>query len=256
MAVRLAILLALSAVARSTPQQSSAPTASALGTRFSLCSPCVQLGSEGINTLLQYLLHAGVASTCEELCSAFPQRTEQTICSLACEILGIRAFVEALNHTDLDPIYFCEVVGACPPGPQDASASIVNVSAMPTSVAKGSTVRLDCDVDVMNATGVGEFRVTVRGPVTTPYSRSFLLPTGIPVGRYSLGTQLVLEDDQSADPPVVWQPGQYSFEFEVCQGECGSKHPHSKIFGKAAGTFNITKPSPWLDAETEARLVV
>ena len=50
---------------------------------------------------------------------------------------------------------------------------------------------------------------------------------------------LQTKDDPSADPPVTWEPGTYKYSFEVCQGECGSKHPHSKVFGKTAGTFEI-----------------
>lgn len=203
------------------------------------CSPCVQLGSEGINTLLNYLLNAGVVSTCSKLCSGLHTKNEQTACNLACDLVGAKAFIEALKHTDLDPIYFCEVITACPAGPDDANATLLSAKATPSSVSKGDKVQMNCDVNVTKASGVGEFRIAVEGPVSGDISQSFFLPKGLDVGVQQLGVELKVKDDPSGDEPVVWKPGTYKFNFEVCQGECGSKHPHSKVFGTISGEFTL-----------------
>eukprot|EP00913_Durusdinium_trenchii_P025189 g23648.t1 len=92
---------------------------------------------------------------------------------------------------------------------------------------------------VTQASGVGEFRIAVDGPVSADISQSFLLPKGLDLGRQQLGVQLKVKDHTSGDDPVVWKPGVYRFDFEVCQGECGSKHPHSKDFGKITGKFTL-----------------
>eukprot|EP00913_Durusdinium_trenchii_P025895 g24300.t1 len=113
----------------------------------SLCSPCVQLGSQGINTLLNYLLNAGVVSSCSKLCSNLTNKAEQTACNLACDLVGIKAFMAALNHTDLDPIYFCEMITACEAGPDNASVHLVDAKATPTAVSKGDTVQMLCDIN-------------------------------------------------------------------------------------------------------------
>ncbi|CAE7203863.1 ctnA [Symbiodinium sp. CCMP2592] len=163
------------------------------------CSPCVQLGSQGINLLLNYLLNAGVVTSCSKLCSHLPTKAEQTICSIGCDLAGIKEFVNILNHTDLDPIYFCEA----------------------------------------QTLGVGEFRLAVHGPVTSHISDGFLLPEGLTEGAIQLGAELKVMDDTSGDEPVIWRPGTYTFDIHLCQGECGSKHPHSKDFGMATGNFTL-----------------
>lgn len=206
-----------------------------------LCSPCVQLGGQGINILLNYILNAGVVEGCGKLCSNLKSKGSQKVCDLVCGVVGIKAFIKALNHTDLDPIYFCEILHACPAAPDDAAMTIMSVSAQPTSVAKGDTIELSVLVNVTNASGVGEFGVSVDGPVTQPVSQRFLLPNGVPVGQQNLAVKLTVQDDDSGDFPVVWQPGTYRFALEVCQGECHSKHPHSKFFGSQASNFTLTE---------------
>jgi len=208
-----------------------------------LCSPCISLGSQGINILVNYIVNAGVLGGCGELCSHLTTKTEQEVCNLACDVVGVNAFVKALNHSDLDPFYLCETVSACPKPPDTADAEIVEVKATPSSIAKGDTIELECDMNVRNATGTGEFRMSVTGPVTVSISQSFVLAKGVPEGQQALSVKLTVADDTSGDEPVTWQPGTYTFEFEVCQGECGSKHPHSKVFGKSAGNFTLTDAS-------------
>jgi len=199
----------------------------------------VQLGGQSISILLNYILNAGVVGGCSKLCGHLTSKGSREACDLVCGVVGIKAFTKALNHTDLDPIYFCEILDACPAGRDDAALQILSVVAQPTSIAKGDTVELSVQVNVTNASGVGEFGLVVHGPVTSPVSQTFLLAKGIPVGQQTLAVKLTVQDDNSGNPPVVWNPGSYQFTFEVCQGECHSKHPHSKYFGSKAGNFTL-----------------
>merc|ERR1719440_459049 len=105
--------------------------------KSALCSPCVQLGGQSLNILLNEILDKGVLEGCGKLCSHLQSNASRNACDLVCGIVGIKAFVRALNHTDLDPIYFCELLHACPAGPDDAAIKIVSVAAQPTSIAKG-----------------------------------------------------------------------------------------------------------------------
>lgn len=205
-----------------------------------LCSPCVQLGGQSLNILLNYILNAGVVGGCGKLCNNLQSKGARTACDLVCGAVGIKAFITALNHTDLDPIYFCEILDACAAGPDDAAVELLSVTAQPPSIAKGDTIELALGINVLNATGVGQFGISVDGPVTSPVSQRFLLDNGIPAGQQSLGVKLTVQDDESGDFPVIWSPGTYEVTFEVCQGECHSKHPHSKFFGKKAGNFTVT----------------
>ena len=60
-----------------------------------------------------------------------------------------------------------------------------------------------------------------------------MLADGLKLGMQNLGVKLNIRDtlpDPTEQPPafpVTWMPGSYEFRFHVCQGECGSKHPHS-----------------------------
>merc|ERR1719387_2472215 len=81
-----------------------------------LCSPCVQLGGQSLNILLNYILNAGVIGGCSNLCGHLKSNSTRKACDLVCGIVGIKEFIKALNHTDLDPIYFCEILHACPAG--------------------------------------------------------------------------------------------------------------------------------------------
>jgi len=96
---------------------------------------------------------------------------------------------------------------------------------------------------VDNTTGVSEIRVGVNGPTTNPVSQGFI-QTGWQDGSFSANVSL----DTTSDPfppqgqqPVMWNPGSYKYQFELCQGECGSKHPGSIDFGDMAGNFTITE---------------
>ena len=238
--MRVFAVLALAMLAGASPLlRPVSPTAPEVALPSALCSPCVQLGSQGINLLLNYLLNAGVVTSCSKLCSHLPGKAEQTICNLACDLAGIKEFVDILNHTDLDPIYFCELLTLCHAGPDDASARIMDIQASPSTISKGETVKLLADVNVTKALGVGEFRLAVHGPVTSHISDGFLLPKGLTEGAIQLGAELKVRDDTSGDEPVIWRPGTYTFDIHLCQGECGSKHPHSKDFGTATGNFTL-----------------
>lgn len=203
-----------------------------------LCMPCVELGS-GINTLSSYVLGAGAVGTCPNVCSNMPSKVGQLVCSITCDSVGVTAFMQALNRTGLDPIFFCEEVRACPRAPSAAAAEVQPVWAEPQSVAKGGVVELLVKVEVASETGVGEFEVVVDGPVTAKVRQSFLVPNGFDQGTNLLGVKLTVVDDKSG--AVVWSPGEYTFSFSVCQGMCGSECPRTKVFGTQKGRFTLTE---------------
>jgi len=215
-----------------------------------LCNPCFQIGGQGINSLLNYILNVGVVGGCGSLCAAaLPAGGAVVVaCELVCADVGIKAFVAALEKVDLDPIYFCEEVHACPMAPDDAYLELVNAAANPVVVRHGDDIQMGLELKVTNDTGVGQFGISIDGPGTaTPFSQSFFLKKGIPAGEQMLSVTLTLEDGEDEQGfPKTFEQGDYSFTFHVCQGECGSSHPHSKDFGVMSGTFTIngTAPAP------------
>lgn len=214
----------------------------------SLCNPCFQIGGQGINQLLNYILNVGVVGGCGSLCAAaIPAGGAVAIgCELVCAAVGVKEFVKAIEKVDLDPIYFCEVVHACPAAPDDAYLEYIQAAALPAAVPKGQDIQMAVDLNVTNDTGVGEFSISIDGPGSaTPLGQSFFIKDGIPSGEQMLSVTLTLKDGKDDQGmPKTFEEGVYNFTFHVCQGECGSKHPHSKDFGVVSGTFNVTAAAP------------
>jgi len=210
----------------------------------SLCNPCTQLSGSGINVPLNYILNVGVVGGCSKLCGALPEG--KLPCELVCGAVGIKAFAAAIEKADLDPIYMCELLHACKAGPDDAYLELSEVAAQPAVVAHGADVKMAVDLNVVNDTGVGEFRIAIDGPGTaTPLSQSFVLDKGIPHGEQMLGVTLTLQDGTDEQGfPKTFEAGTYNYTFHVCQGECGSTHPHSKDFGTKTGTFELSGDLP------------
>ena len=83
-----------------------------------ICPECIEEAVEIINFLLNLILDEGIIQSCSALCDALANKTKSVIigdiCSVACEAFGFDEFVKSLVRTDLDPIYYCELVDLCP----------------------------------------------------------------------------------------------------------------------------------------------
>jgi len=202
------------------------------------CSVCIQLSDQALNILLNYVLNAGVVGGCSAICGHLNNTFERDACTVVCTIAGVKEFVKAIENADLDPIYFCELTHSCEAGSDSASAKPVSVAAIPQSGAPGTKFELDFMFQVINATGVGEIAVAIDGPVSEPVGGSFV-NTGYAAGNYEAKVSIDTQGDPDADPPVIWSPGVYTATFELCQGECGSKHPHSIVFGRISTNFTL-----------------
>jgi hypothetical protein len=210
--------------------------------------------------LINYILNVGVMGGCGKLCGNLNGTVARDACNLVCGAVGIKEFIKALDNTDLDPIYFCEILHVCAAGPDDAAIELLDVQLSPPACTRkdvepadfggeGVTVEAVLTVNVTKHSGVGEFSMAVHGPVIGTQGDvggSFVLADGLKEGVQNLGVKLTIQDT-SMDPsdpsafPITWSAGSYEFRFHVCQGECGSKHPHSIDFGRKASNFTITE---------------
>jgi hypothetical protein len=117
----------------------------------------------------------------------------------------------------------------------------------------------------VNGTGTGEIVVEIRCPDRIPLGAGFLSQAKKP-GTYTEKITVKAEPDPSCDPtqgkilliifenifrmfvfhfPFIepceqWLPGTYNVTVELCNGECGSKHPHSAIYSSGHGSFQLT----------------
>jgi len=232
---------ALAAIALAACAGSS--TREVVGSELGFCNPCIQFSEQGLNVLLNEIMNAGVIGSCNKLCSGLNSTHAKTACNVLCDVVGFKAFAQVIKVTDLDPIYFCEQLHACPKGNPQADAKITAVAAAPVSGPTGTVFSLQLDFDVVNASGVGMYIIGVDGPVTQPVSQSFI-QTGWAAGsiaaNVTIDTTDVAPDPSSGTAGQIWSPGTYNYTFELCQGECGSKHPGSINFGKKSGSFVIS----------------
>merc|ERR1711871_327416 len=195
-----------------------------------LCGTCASLTGQALNILLNYVLNAGVVGGGSKVCSNLKTKTQATICNIACDLVGIKAFVAALKKADLDPIYFCGLIHACKHD-DNGAGKIDSLTVAPPSGKQGSTFAGALQVTVTNHTGAGEFRFSVGGGHDQPTGASSVYPELAP-GSYGVKINIPTTPSQDPTKGPQWLPGEYFLEGAFCMGTCGSDHPHSKIFGQ------------------------
>jgi hypothetical protein len=211
------------------------------------CPTCIKAAEESINILLNLILDTGIIGTCGTLCEALAEKTDipilGTICDLVCDIFGIEEFIKLIEKADLDPIWYCEIAKLCPVN-DHGDAKITKFSILPASGPKGTTFAIDFTYVSVNGTGTGELDIGIHTPDHIPLGASFLLEAKKP-GTYSEKITVKAEPDPRCDPTQEpceeWLPGVYNVTVQVCNGECGSKHPHSAIYDTGKGSFTLTK---------------
>ncbi|XP_060081667.1 countin-3-like [Ylistrum balloti] len=224
-------------------QLAPVPDRNSLG--VDLCPTCIQFTDQAIDILLNIILNSGVVGTCGEICNAVATKTGSKalgeVCVLLCDIVGIDEFVKLLQQADLDPIYFCELLKTCPIN-DNGDAKITTFTVTPSSGPQGQ-FRIDFGYTSANGTGTGEIVLEVQTVDGIPVESGFIHELANP-GNYSSSFSLKAEPDPSCDPTQEpceqWIPGDYGVKIAICNGECGSKHPHSAIYDEGMTNFTIT----------------
>jgi len=211
-----------------------------------LCPLCIQFTGQAINQLLNIILNAGVVGTCGTLCSALAQKTGSQllgeVCNILCDVAGVEEFVKLIEKADLDPIYFCELLKTCPIF-DSGDAVITSISVAPKSGPQGEKV-ISVSYTSKNGTGTGEMVVDVKTVDGIPVGDSFLQAPK-PAGTYNQSIKLTAQPNPDCDPTQGpcerWLPGNYTVAVQICNGECGSKHPHSQVYDTKEAPFSITE---------------
>jgi len=212
----------------------------------SFCTICIDVADESINILLNLILDTGIIGTCETLCQALAQKTGSQIigliCNVACDAFGITEFIKILEKADIDPIWYCEMAKMCPVN-DHGDCQFTQFTILPASGRQGTTFSVDMTYVTVNGTGTGEIDIDIHTPDRIPLGASFLLEAKKP-GTYTDKITFKAEPDPSCDPTQQpcerWLPGTYNVTVAICNGECGSKHPHSAIYDTKKGSFQLT----------------
>lgn len=221
------------------------PSDQAAKVGLDLCSTCVSFSGQAIGQLLNIILNVGVIGSCGELCTLLSQKIPgqllNAVCNILCDIAGVEEFVKLVEKADLDPIYLCELLKTCPVK-DDGDAKITSFAVTPKSGPKGEFV-IGFVYMSNNGTGTGEIDLRIDTVDKIPVGENFLHEEA-KAGTYDGSFKLKAEPDPSCDPTQQpceqWVPGVYTVKMAICNGECGSKHPHSAIYDEATTTFTIT----------------
>ncbi|CAF0722424.1 unnamed protein product [Rotaria sordida] len=211
-----------------------------------LCPTCINVADESINILLNLILDTGIIGTCGTLCQALAEKTGSeilgTVCDIVCDVVGIDEFIKLIEKADLDPIWYCEIAKLCPVN-DHGDAKITKFTILPPTGRQGQTFTIDFTFVSVNGTGTGELTIDIRTPDHIPLGTGFLLQAQKP-GTYNERITVKAEPDPQCDPTQQpceqWLPGVYNVTVQICNGECGSKHPHSAIYDTGRGTFQLT----------------
>jgi len=187
-----------------------------------------------IDELIQIIANVGIVGGCAAVCGLLPNPVEQVICNLACDVLGIEEFVKLIEAADPDPIYICKQLKACPIN-DNGKVVIDSFNVTPAAGRVHSVFTFTATFTVINTTGTGEILLEVKPPNAPPFGEGELLESKTP-GKY--GFKASFRAEPSEEEPFI--PGTYNCIFAVCENECGSKHPHSKIYDEAKTIFKIT----------------
>lgn len=212
-----------------------------------VCSLCIQLMEQTLNQLINIILNVGVIGSCSKLCSYLASYGQLAVvaCDLICSYVGVEEFIKILKKADLDVIFICQEVRACPihDCQLNPCAAFGPASVEPQSQRKEreNEVYFATTFDVYDQTGTGElfFLVeTSHGSFPPALEGGELVADGFQKGSYNLQYNIKLQDDPEADPfPVLFRPGTYGIYNYVCQGTCGSDHSHAKLL---AAQKNVT----------------
>jgi hypothetical protein len=135
------------------------------------------------------------------------------VCNLLCDYVGITEFIKVIENADLDPIYYCEILKACPIN-DNGDAKITKFVVSPSQGPQG-TFTASLQYVSANGTGTGELYIGVKTVDGIPLGDSFLIEAQKP-GTYVDNINIQAKPDPECDPSQgpceQWLPGKYTVE--------------------------------------------
>lgn len=95
-----------------------APSRTFQGNALDWCPDCINTFDYLIQTILDIILQVGVVDSCGQLCDLVTEKTGSELlgfmCTIGCDVYGIKEFVKLIEDADPDPIFYCENINLCP----------------------------------------------------------------------------------------------------------------------------------------------
>ncbi|CAF1196132.1 unnamed protein product [Adineta steineri] len=215
------------------------------GIDMSVCDDCISEAVSAINVLLNLILDEGVIENCGDLCDALANKTGSQpagfVCLVVCNALGIGELIRILEHSDIDPIWYCQIAKLCPIN-DNGDAKFLDFQMIPSTGRVGTEFIIDCSFQSKNGTGPGMLTITIVTPQNQTASNNFGLDAKKP-GTYDLriGVKTLSRTCNPFDDSCnAFPTGTYNVTAYLCNGECGSHHPHSSIYDFGRSSFTVT----------------
>ncbi|EGC29111.1 hypothetical protein DICPUDRAFT_43294 [Dictyostelium purpureum] len=198
------------------------------------CNMCIDFVNSSLNDLINIILNSGVIGSCADLCGKLPNNILADGCDLLCDYIGITEFVKLLSEEDPDPIYICELTKICSYN-DNANATITDLAINPVNGTVGGTFTIGVAFTVSNTIATGEIAFGIVDPQGNSFGDAVVVVQATP-NQYSSSFQFqATPSEQEAFPS-----GEYELIMQVCEGSCGSPHPHSKLLSQQSTNFTIT----------------
>ncbi|CAF0717260.1 unnamed protein product [Adineta steineri] len=209
------------------------------------CPQCIDTWDDIVQVVLDVILQYGVLDTCGHLCDIVESKTGSGvlgfICNFGCDFLGLDEFIKLMNKADIDPIYYCEKMSLCPIN-DNGDAKFKSFAVLPARAKMGTKIAIDFVYVSKNGTGTGEMILSIQTVDKVPLSAGLLVEAQKP-GTYGDRIAIDTSPDPECDPTQSqceeWLQGVYNVTVILCNGQCGSHHPHSAIYDTAHGSFSL-----------------
>ncbi len=189
---------------------------------------------EAEGELIDILLQVGISEGCA-VCGRLKSRLEQDVCGILCEIVGIEAFVHILQATDIDPVYVCSELIACPKNHCDhvGCTSITSVKVSPPSGPLGTVFNVSVFIHANNQTGTGTTLLEWKCP-TSGMTGAPILNTGFRAGSNNV-VSYKIDTRQDA---CLYSPQTYALTVASCSYDCTDLH--GTVYAATQAQFTIT----------------
>eukprot|EP00762_Andalucia_godoyi_P003276 ANDGO_06561.mRNA.1 hypothetical protein len=217
--VFLAVLcMSASFVRAGTRMQSNAPD---------LCPLCMDSFEESMAALVEVIDAGVIFGGCGQLCGkVFTQTIEFEACTALCGMVGINTFMNLVKKADLSYISLCEDLKVCPTVDCTGNCGAINeLTLRPQVASAGDEVKLNVSFTIAQQFGAGQISYSILNDAgDLQVLNAWNVPLFKPAGQTSHVFGIDLPDDDTMEP------GEYVVKVSLCDGECGSKRPHSALY--------------------------
>lgn len=203
------------------------------------CGTCVDFAEESLNALLNEIINKYTIGSCDDICGRVDKELDVVICGVLCDYVGIKAFINAIVAADLDPIYFCELLGQCQVV-NGGLGNITDIIVAPLSGTLGLTFQIVVQFTIFNRTSTGISAISIQPPGNYGAVGENVLNEGYKPGNFQIKFNIDTSEpiDQNGKSFPI---GLYQVNINLCSGTCGANHPYAFLLSSGIASFTITK---------------